>query len=88
MQYINFAMYRIVEWESTESCVLGKCRNCFLDLEESKSLFETWETWGIGIEPERVTDCDRHGPCSKPTHAILLCTWERHSTALYPVWWS
>ena len=25
---------------------------------------------------------------SKPTCAILLCPWERHFTALSPVWWS
>ena len=31
---------------------------------------------------------DRHGPGSKPTCAILLCPWERHFTALSPVWWS
>ena len=29
-------------------------------------------------------DCDRHGLGSKPTHAILLCLWKRHFTALSP----
>ena len=31
---------------------------------------------------------DQHGLGSKPTRAILLCTWERHFTALSPAWWS
>ena len=31
-------------------------------------------------------DCDRHGLGSKPTQAILLCSWERHLTALCPTW--
>ena len=31
---------------------------------------------------------DQHGNGSKPTRAILLCTWERHFTALSPAWWS
>ena len=29
-----------------------------------------------------------HGLRSKPTHAILLCPWKRHFTALFPAWWS
>ena len=32
--------------------------------------------------------CDQHGLDSKPTRAILLRFWERHFTALSPVWWS
>ena len=31
---------------------------------------------------------DQHGLGSKPTRAILLCSWERHFTALSPAWWS
>ena len=31
---------------------------------------------------------DRHGLSSKPTRAILLCSWERHFTAPSPAWWS
>ena len=31
---------------------------------------------------------DQHGLGSKPTHAILLCSWERHLTELFPAWWS
>ena len=31
---------------------------------------------------------NQHGLGSKPTRAILLCPWERHFTALSPVWWS
>ena len=30
---------------------------------------------------------DQHGLGSKPTRAILLCSWERHFTAHYPAWW-
>ena len=32
--------------------------------------------------------CDQHSLGSKPTHAILLYSWERHFTALSPAWWS
>ena len=31
---------------------------------------------------------DQHGVGSKPTSAILFCSWERHFTALFPAWWS
>ena len=31
---------------------------------------------------------DQHGLGSKPTLAIFLFFWERHFTALFPVWWS
>ena len=31
---------------------------------------------------------DQHGISSKLTHAILLCPWERHFTALFPACWS
>ena len=31
---------------------------------------------------------DQHGLGSKPTRAILLCSWKRHFTALSPAWWS
>ena len=31
---------------------------------------------------------DQHGLGSKPTCAILLCSWERHFTALSPAWLS
>ena len=31
---------------------------------------------------------DQHGIGSKPTRAILLCSWERHFTALSPAWCS
>ena len=31
---------------------------------------------------------DQHGLGSKPTCAILLCTWERNFTGLCPAWWS
>ena len=31
---------------------------------------------------------DQHGLGLKPTHAILLCSWERQFTALSPAWWS
>ena len=30
---------------------------------------------------------DQHGLGSKPTCAILLCSWEKHFTALSPAWW-
>ena len=33
-------------------------------------------------------DCDQHDLGSKPTHAILLCPWERYFMALSPAWWS
>ena len=31
---------------------------------------------------------DQHDLSSKPTCAILLCSWERHFMALSPAWWS
>ena len=31
---------------------------------------------------------DQHGLGSKPTHAIVLCSWKRHFTAHSPAWWS
>ena len=31
---------------------------------------------------------DPHGLGSKPTQAILLCSWERHLTARFSAWWS
>ena len=31
---------------------------------------------------------DQHGLGSKPTHAILLCPWERHFMAHFLAWWS
>ena len=31
---------------------------------------------------------DQHGLGSKPTCAILLCSWEKHFTAHSPAWWS
>ena len=31
---------------------------------------------------------DQHGLGSKPTCTILLCSWERHFTALSLAWWS
>ena len=33
-------------------------------------------------------DCDRHGFGSKPTSAILLCSWEKHLTTPPLAWWS
>ena len=36
---------------------------------------------------KHLTD-DQHGLGSKPAYAILLCSWERHFTALSPAWWS
>ena len=32
--------------------------------------------------------CDQYGLGLKPTHAILLCPWERHFTTLSSAWWS
>ena len=31
---------------------------------------------------------DQHGYGTKPTYTILLCHWERHFSALFPVCWS
>ena len=43
---------------------------------------------GSVVEWLKRRACDQHGLGSKPTHAILLCPWERHFTAHYPAWWS
>ena len=39
------------------------------------------------VEWLKRRDRDRHGVCSKPTRAILLCPWERHFKTLFPAWW-
>ena len=31
---------------------------------------------------------DQHCLGSKPTHANLLCPWERNFLAIFPAWWS
>ena len=31
---------------------------------------------------------NQHGLGAKPTRAILLCSWERHFTAISSTWWS
>ena len=31
---------------------------------------------------------DQHCLGLKPTHAILLCPWQRHFIAFFPAWWS
>ena len=55
-----------------------------------------WHLWETGSKPRSTTTKivstvvewlrhrahDQHGLGSKPTHAILLCPWERHFTAL------
>ena len=43
---------------------------------------------GSMIECLKSQTHDQHNLGSKPTHAILLCTWERHFTAYSPAWWS
>ena len=44
--------------------------------------------WSVGSVVKWLEhwNCDRHGLSSKPTHAILLCPWERHLMALSPAW--
>ena len=46
--------------------------------------------WVVGSVVEWLTHRtdDQHGLGSKPTCAILLCSWERHFTALSLAWWS
>ena len=43
---------------------------------------------GSVVEWLKCWACDQHSLGSKPTHAILLCPWERHFTALSRAWWS
>ena len=43
---------------------------------------------GSVVEWLKYRDDDQHGLGSKLTCVILLCTWERHFTALSPAWWS
>ena len=33
-------------------------------------------------------NCDQHGLSSKPTHAVLLCPWERHFMVSSSAGWS
>ena len=42
---------------------------------------------GSVVEWLKYRTDDQHSPGSKPTCAILLCSWERHFTALSPAWW-
>ena len=44
----------------------------------------------VGSVVDLLKHCahNQHGLGSKPTHAILLCPWERHFTALSLAWWS
>ena len=41
---------------------------------------------GVNIIQRLGIELDDNG--SKPTCAILLCSWEKHFTALSPAWWS
>ena len=42
----------------------------------------------VGSVLERLKRCayDQRGLGSKRTHAVLLCLWGRHFTALFPAW--
>ena len=40
------------------------------------------------VELLKCRASDQHGLGSKPTRAILLCSWERHFTAYSLAWWS
>ena len=42
---------------------------------------------GSVVEWLRCHAYDQHGIGSKPTCAILCCSWERHFTTLFPAWW-
>ena len=58
-----------------------------------KNILKSFETDGINfvgsvVEQLRHRAHDQHGLGSKPTHAILLCPWERHFVAHSPAWWS
>ena len=53
-----------------------------------KKLFKFSIKVGSMVEWLKFQDGDQHGLGSKPTCAILLCSWERHFTALSPAWWS
>ena len=47
-----------------------------------------WSSVGSLVEWLKRRAYDQHGLGLKPTRAILLCTWEKHFTALSPAWWS
>ena len=60
-----------------------------LELMENKlSKYETLYLVGSVVEWLTHRTDDQHGLGSKPTCAILLCSWEKHFTALSPAWWS
>ena len=61
-------------------------RSCMSFLVEgrSKSIF----TVGSVVEWLRRRAYDQHGLGSKPTRAVLLCSWKRHFTIFFPAWWS
>ena len=50
--------------------------------------YDTHSKVGSVVEWLKHRTDEQQGLGSKPTCAILLCTWERHFTALSPAWWS
>ena len=59
-----------------------------LSIKTKASSSETKASVGSVVEWLKHRARDQHGLGSKPTHAILLCPWERHFTAHFPAWWS
>ena len=47
-----------------------------------------YEFVGSVLEWLKCRAYDQHGFGSKPTHVVLLYSYDRHFTALSPVWWS
>ena len=53
-----------------------------------RSSLKPINVWLSVVEWLKHRTDDQHGLGSKSTCAILLCSWERHFTALSPAWWS
>ena len=78
-KYLGIIIDKKLSWKPHLSAVASKlAKLCELFYKLSRSVVE-WLT--------HRTD-DQHGLGSKPTYAILLCSWKRHFTALSPAWWS
>ena len=54
----------------------------------NETLIQITFTVGSMVEWLKHRTDDQHDLGSKPTCAILLCSWERHFTAHSPAWWS
>ena len=73
----------LVNIKPVEFHLIRLCSFCNIYMSNDVKFFETPRILfhlfvGSMVEWLEHRDCDRHGPGSKPTRAILLRPWERH----------